>query len=144
MAEGKKRLLLIDGNALVHRAYHAVRPLTVRKTGELVNAVFGFTQMLLKALSDFKPDYLACAFDTATPTFRHEKFEAYKQNRPKTADELVEQFPRVREVVEALGIPMFELERYEADDIIGTLSRQATDHGMETIIVTGDADAMQL
>ncbi len=141
----KPRIILFDANALVHRAYHAIQtPFTVSKTGEIVTAVYGFAQMLIKALAELKPQYAACAFDTAKPTFRHEQFEAYKQNRPKTADELIAQFPRVRQVVAAFNIPVFEFEGFEADDLLGSLARQAAAQGLETVIVTGDADAMQL
>ncbi|MBI4330270.1 MAG: DNA polymerase I [Chloroflexi bacterium] len=145
MPEQTPRLMLIDANALVHRAYHAIQgALTVRKTGEQVNAVYGFTEMLLKALAELKPRYVAAAFDTARPTFRHEQFEEYKKNRPKAAEDLVSQFPRVRQVLEALSIPVFMLDGFEADDILGTLAVQSAGQGVETVIVTGDADAMQL
>ncbi|MBI4285747.1 MAG: DNA polymerase I [Chloroflexi bacterium] len=141
----KPRILLFDANALIHRAFHAIpNPFTVSKTGEIVTAVYGFTQMLIKALADLKPQYAACAFDARAKTFRHEQFEAYKQNRPKMADELAAQFPRVRQIVEAFNMPIFVLDGYEADDILGSLARQAAASGVETVIVTGDADAMQL
>ena len=136
-------LMLIDGHALVHRAFHAVRPLTTR-TGELTNAVFGFTQMLLKAMNDHRPEYAAVAFDLSAPTFRHLEYSDYKAQRPKTPEGLREQFDRVRQVVRALGIPIFEREGFEADDVLGTLARQATSRGIDTLIVTGDADALQL
>ncbi len=140
----KPRLVLIDGHALVHRAYHALPPLTVSKSGEMVNAVYGFASMLLKAIGELKPSHYAIAFDKAAPTFRHKLFDRYKAQRPKTPEELVNQLGRVRELVEAFHIPVFELENYEADDVLGTLSRQAQDKGIETIIVSGDADTMQL
>jgi DNA polymerase-1 len=144
MTEEKRLLLLFDGNALVHRGYHALPPLTLTKTGEPVNAVYGFASMVLKVLNDLKPTYWAIAFDLKAPTFRHTLFEEYKAQRPKAPQELVNQFERVRELVNAFRIPVFELEGYEADDVLGSLSRQAADHGLDTIIVTGDADAMQL
>jgi DNA polymerase-1 len=143
----KPLLVLFDGNAIVHRAYHAfenTRTLTVSKTGEIVSAVYGFTQMLLKAIGDLKPTHCAIAFDKAAPTFRHQMFDQYKAHRPKTPDELVNQFDRVRQLVEAFNIPIYELDNYEADDVLGTLSKQASEQGIECIIVTGDADAMQL
>ncbi|MBI4321968.1 MAG: DNA polymerase I [Chloroflexi bacterium] len=136
-------LVLIDGNALLHRAFHAVPLLTTSK-GELVNATYGFAQMLLKAWNELKPDYIAAAFDKAGPTFRHKEFEAYKAQRPKAADGLYEQFPRVKQLIEAFNIPAFEVEGFEADDVLGTLAKQATDAGIETIVVTGDTDALQL
>ncbi len=146
----KPLLVLFDGNAIIHRAYHAFenartpRTLTVPGTGEVVTAVFGFAQMLLKAIDDLKPTCYAVAFDTPAPTFRHKMFEEYKAQRPPTPVELIDQFDRVRQLVEAFNIPIYELDGYEADDILGTLSVQADEEGVETIIVTGDADTMQL
>ena len=139
---------MFDGNSLVHRAYHAFQrnrePLTVRKTGEIVSAVYGFASMLLKVIGDRKPDGCAVAFDMAAPTFRHDMFEHYKENRPETPDELVHQLGRARELVRAFGIPIYEQAGFEADDLLGTLAREAREKGSEVIIVTGDADAMQL
>ena len=140
----KPLLVLFDGNALIHRAYHALPPLTVRKTGEMINAVYGFTQMLLKALGELKPTHCAIAFDRKAPTFRHQLFDRYKAHRPPTPTELVNQLGRVKELVQAFRIPVFELDGYEADDILGTLSHQASQQDIDAIIVTGDADAMQL
>ena len=140
----KPLLVLFDGNALVHRAFHALPPLTVSKTGEMVSAVYGFALMLLKVINELKPTHYAIAFDKAAPTFRHQMFDQYKAQRPPTPDELVNQLGRVRELVEAFHIPIFELDDYEADDVLGTLSQQASSHDIDTIIVTGDADAMQL
>jgi DNA polymerase-1 len=146
----KQLLVLLDGNAIIHRAFHAFRAsrppvvFTVRSTGEIVTAVYGFAQMLLKTITDLQPSCYAVAFDTPEPTFRHVMFEAYKAQRPPTPDELIDQFARVRELVEAFNIPIYELPGYEADDVLGTLSRQAAEQGMETYIVTGDADTMQL
>ena len=141
-----KKLVLVDGHAVFHRAYHALPPLTTSK-GELVNAVFGFTSMLLRAIDDIKPDYIAVAFDRAEPTFRHQAYTAYKAQRVAAPEELHEQLPRSKEVLNVLNIPIFELAGYEADDIIGTLVKQATENGipdLETIIVTGDRDTLQL
>jgi DNA polymerase-1 len=140
----KPLLVLLDGNALVHRAFHALPPLTVSKTGEMVSAVYGFALILLKAISELKPTHYAIAFDKKAPTFRHQMFAQYKAQRPPTPDELVNQLGRVRQLVEAFHIPIFELEGYEADDVLGTLSQQASRQDIDTIIVTGDADAMQL
>ena len=122
----KPLLVLFDGNALIHRAYHALPPLTVRKIGEMINAVYGFTQMLLKALDELKPTHYAIAFDRKAPTFRHQLFDQYKAHRPPTPTELVNQIGRVKELVQAFRIPVFELDGYEADDILGTLSYQAS------------------
>jgi DNA polymerase-1 len=148
----KPLLVLFDGNAIVHRAYHAFgptkyrqsTPLTVSKTGEVVSAVYGFALMLLKVLNELKPTHFAIAFDKKRPTFRHEMFAKYKAQRPPMPDELAAQFGRVRQVVQAFHIPLFELDNYEADDVLGTLSKQAADKGVDTVIVTGDADTMQL
>lgn len=148
----KPLLVLFDGNAIVHRAYHAFgptkyrpgMPLTVSKTGEVVSAVYGFALMLLKVLNELKPTHFAIAFDMPGATFRHEMFDDYKAQRPPTPDDLINQFGRVRQVVEAFHIPIFELEKYEADDVLGTLSKQAAEKGVDTVIVTGDADTMQL
>jgi len=136
--------VLFDGNALIHRAFHALPPLTVSKTGEMVGAVYGFALMLLKVINELKPTHYAIAFDMKGPTFRHELFDQYKAQRPPTPHELVGQLGRVRQLVEAFHIPIFELEGYEADDLLGTLSQQASQQDIDTIIVTGDADTMQL
>ncbi|NQT31749.1 MAG: DNA polymerase I [Deltaproteobacteria bacterium] len=140
----KPLLVLFDGNALIHRAFHALPPLTVRQTGETVGAVYGFALMLLKVINEIKPSHCAVAFDMKGPTFRHELFDQYKAHRPKTPEELVGQLGRVKQLVEAFNIPIFELQGYEADDILGALSRQASRKDIDTIIVTGDADTMQL
>lgn len=143
-----KKLVLIDGNALVHRAYHALPKLTTKK-GELINAVYGFTSVLLKVLKDLKPDYVAATFDLAEPTFRHEEFEEYKATRPKAPQELYDQLARVKQVLKALNIPIYEKAGFEADDVIGTLARQAEKHSdlqapASVIIATGDLDTLQL
>lgn len=137
-----KRLVLIDGHAILHRAYHALPPLTSR-SGELVNAVYGFTTMLLKVISDLNPKYLAVAFDTEKPTFRQAEYIGYQAQRPKMEEELKGQIERVYEMLTAMGIPIFEKEGFEADDVIGTLARQAK-KDTEVVIVTGDRDMMQL
>ena len=134
--------MLIDGNALVHRAYHALPPLT-GPSGEPTNATFGFTSMLLKALADHKPSHVVVAFDVGR-TFRHERYAEYKANRARMDEELAVQFESVRRVIDAFGIPSCGAPGFEADDILGTLARQAREKGLETIIVTGDTDALQL
>ncbi|MFH1646698.1 MAG: 5'-3' exonuclease H3TH domain-containing protein, partial [Chloroflexota bacterium] len=148
----KPLLVLFDGNAIVHRAYHAfgatryrqATPLTVSKTGEVVSAVYGFALMLLKVLSELKPTHYAIAFDKKGPTFRHKLYDKYKAQRPPTPPELVVQIDRVKQLVQAFHIPIYELDNYEADDVLGTLSRQASQQEIDTVIITGDADAMQL
>ena len=142
--QNRALLLLVDGNALVHRAYHALPPLTVKSSGEIVNAVFGFSSMLIKAINDLKPTHSAVAFDRKAPTFRHQLYDQYKANRPTMPDDLSSQLGRVREVVRSFRIPIFELDGFEADDIIGSLSQQASQQDLDTVILTGDADMMQL
>jgi DNA polymerase-1 len=143
----KSPLVLFDASALVHRAYHAfaaAKPLTISKTGEVTSAVYGFANMLLKVLGELKPGCYAMAFDMKGPTFRHEMYDQYKAHRKATPEELISQLGRVRQLVEAFNIPIFELRGYEADDILGALALQASRQGLEVIIVTGDADMMQL
>lgn len=146
MKTPKKRFVVIDGNAIIHRAYHALPPLTA-KDGSLVNAVYGFTSMLLKILSDVKPEFLAVTFDVAGGTFRDKISDTYKATRVKADQELYDQIPLVYEVVRAFGLPIFTKEGYEADDVIGTLVKRTLDEkklGIETLIVTGDRDLLQL
>jgi len=136
-------LLLIDGHALIYRAYHAIPPLNTR-TGQTTNAVFGFVTMLLKALDELKPTHIAVAFDPPGPTFRHEEYREYKAHRPSPSDDLRSQFALVRRLVRTFNIPTYEVPGYEADDVLGTLARQATERGVDTVIVTGDLDTLQL
>ena len=138
-----KKLILIDSHALIHRAYHALPPLTT-KSGELINAVFGFTSILIKTISNFKPDYIVAAFDAPGATFRHEEYKEYKATRIKAPDDLYAQIPRVKEILNAFKIPIFEQSRYEADDIIGTISKNLKNKNVEVLILTGDMDNLQL
>jgi DNA polymerase-1 len=140
----RKKLIMIDGHAMIHRAYHAVPETLSTKKGEVVNATFGFTSLLIKALNEIKPDYIAVAFDRQAPTFRHQQFAPYKAHRPTLPDNMRPQFGRIREIVEAFGIPIYEKDGFEADDILGTLACQATRMGVDTIILTGDMDTLQL
>jgi len=137
------RLMLLDSNGLIYRGYHALPPLTTSK-GELVNAVFGFCSILLRGIQDVQPEYVAACFDLPGPTFRHERFAAYKATRTPMPDDLRSQFPKVREVVAALRIPVYELAGFEADDVIGTISRDMDARGIDTTVVTGDLDMLQL
>lgn len=139
----KKTLILIDGHALVFRAYYAFPPLTTAD-GELVNAVYGFNRILLKVIRDLKPDYITVAFDMEKPTFRHTAFVGYKAQRKETPSELISQLPRVKDTVTALNIPIFGIEGYEADDVIGTIAKKIASKDVKVIIVTGDKDAFQL
>ncbi|GAC1621241.1 MAG: hypothetical protein NVS4B11_14100 [Ktedonobacteraceae bacterium] len=140
----RKKLVLFDGHAMVHRAFHAVPEDLSTSAGEPVNATFGFTSMLMKALSEERPDYIAMTFDRPTPTFRHIQFTPYKAHRPTMPDNMRPQFGRIREVVQAFGIPIYEKDGFEADDVLGTLSVQAKTLGVDTIIYTGDMDTLQL
>ena len=140
-----KKLFLIDGNAIMHRAFHAIPPFMKTKEGEQVNAVFGFSMMLLNIINGQKPDFLAISFDRAAKTFRHEAYKEYKATRTKAPDEFYAQIPRIREVVDAFNIPVYELDGFEADDVLGTLATQAVKTpNLETYIVTGDMDTLQL
>jgi DNA polymerase-1 len=140
-----KTLMLIDGHALAYRAFFAL-PLDSFSTskGELTNAVYGFSMMLLHALQMEKPDYIAVTFDAPAATFRHEEFEEYKAHRPPMQEEMRSQMDRIRQVVQVLNMPAFEMPGYEADDLIGSLASQAAEKGLETVIVTGDNDTLQL
>lgn len=137
------KFLVIDGNSLVHRAFWAL-PLLSNSEGMFTNAVFGFSNMLFKVIEDEKPDYLGVAFDLGRPKFRLEAFPEYKGHRKKTPDELRPQFSIVKELLRTLEIPIFELEGYEADDLIGTLATRAEAEGIYTLVLTGDKDSLQL
>ncbi len=146
MSDNKpKKLVLIDGNAIIHRSYHALPPFTT-KNGELVNAVYGFASTLLSIISKFEPKYIIATFDLAGPTFRHIEYADYKATRVKADDALYAQIPRVKEVTEAFGIPIYAVSGFEADDVIGTLAKQAKENHaeLEIIIITGDMDTLQL
>jgi len=147
MSKTKPKFIIIDGNALIHRSFHALPPLANNK-GELLNAVYGFTSILLKVLKEIKPEYAAVTFDKKAPTFRHKEFKEYKAKRVKQPNELYEQIPKTKELVEAFNIPVYEIDGYEADDVIGTIGKQASRNAgkqvLETVIVTGDLDTLQL
>jgi len=135
--------MLIDGPSLVYRGYFALPPLTT-SDGTLVNAVFGFLQIVLRGMADVKPDYAIVSFDVGKPQFRFDAYPEYKAGRPSMPDDLRGQFPIVREIAAMLGMPTRELSGYEADDVIGTLSKKATAAGVDTMIVSGDLDGLQL
>lgn len=161
-----EKFIIIDGNAILHRAFHAMPPLTT-STGKLVNAVYGFASMLFKLRDGFRPEYMAVTFDLPKPTFRKKMFAEYQIKRPKMDEGLVGQVELVKEMVRVLGIPIYEKEGYEADDVIGTLACQSQvqsakfsprgeagkvqsqvksskPDNLEVIIVTGDRDILQL
>ena len=145
MLEERPMLMLLDGHALVHRAWHGIRePLTVRRTGEEVKGVYGFVNTLLRALHEFRPSHCAIAFDVSAPTFRHKGFKEYKAHRPPTPPDLKAQFGRVREFMDVFRIPIYEVEGFEADDVIGTLCSHAEQNEIEVLILTGDTDTLQL
>ena len=136
-------MLLLDGNSLMHRAYHAL-PAMTSENGEPTGALHGFLMMLLKALAEEKPDLCAVAFDLHGPTFRHLKYDAYKAGRAPTPDDLRAQFETVRALLDGMHIRRVTLEGYEADDLLGTLSQRCEEEGVDCLIVTGDRDAFQL
>jgi len=142
-----KRLIIIDGNAIVHRSYHALPPLKTKK-GELVNAIYGFLLAFFKAVKDFNPDYIVATFDLPAPTFRHKKYKLYKANREKAPDDLYTQIPKIKDILKEFGVEIFEKKGFEADDLIGTISklapRKQIHPRIESIILTGDLDALQL
>ncbi|AIQ46294.1 DNA polymerase I [Paenibacillus sp. FSL R7-0273] len=137
------KLILIDGNNIIYRAFFAMPPLT-NTAGQQTNAVYGFTTMLLRLIEEHKPSHMIVAFDAGKITFRHEGYEDYKGGRQKTPPELSEQFPLLKGLLRDLGVPQFEINGYEADDIIGSISREADAAGREVMIVSGDKDMLQL
>ncbi len=153
------RLVLIDGNSLLHRAYHALPKTLTTSDGQVVNAVYGFARMLLKVVRDLEPSHLAVAFDVKGPTFRHLEYEKYKEGRPTMEEDLVGQLPVVKKLLEDFEIPVYEAEGFEGEDTIASLKFQISnskfqindkcqmpnvENGVETIIVTGDRDVLQL
>ena len=137
------KLMVIDGNSLINRAFYGIRMLTT-KDGQPTNAVYGFVNILLKLLDEEKPDALCVTFDRKAPTFRHLAYEGYKAQRKGMPDELAAQLPVLKDVLAAMNIPRYELDGWEADDLIGTIAARDTAAGWETVIVTGDKDSLQL
>ncbi len=137
----EKRFLIIDSNSVIHRAYHALPPLTTKK-GEPVNAVYGFLLVFLKSVREFQPGYIAACFDVPGPTFRHKEYREYKATRPPTPKDLVPQIIKTKDILKSFSVPVFEKKGFEADDIIGTLVRRAQE--TERIIISGDKDILQL
>jgi len=137
------KLVLIDGNAIMHRGYHALPPFTTKR-GEPINAVYGLVSMLLRVISDLKPTHITVAFDRKEPTFRKKEFEAYQAQRPPMDKALSSQFEKAKDVLYAIGIPVYEKAGFEADDIIGTLASESEKNIDEIVIVTGDKDILQL
>ena len=148
-SNGKDRFLAIDANAIVHRAFHAYPPTLTTEDGVQVNAVYGFTVMLLSALKSFEPKYVLCAFDTHKPTFRHEEYPDYKGTRAPTNQSLIDQFPLVEEILKAFNIPIIKKEGFEADDILGTIAKYVSEkkwsnENIDLYILSGDRDLLQL
>lgn len=135
-------LYLIDGNSYFYRAYHAIRGLTNSK-GFPTNAIYGFTNMILKIIREKKPDAIAIAFDSPVPTERHRIYEQYKAQRPETPNDLVIQIPHIKEIIKAFNITSFEIPGYEADDIICTIAKKAASQNIDVFILSGDKDMMQ-
>ncbi|MCL4457558.1 MAG: hypothetical protein M1147_00310 [Nitrospirae bacterium] len=136
-------LYLIDGNSYFYRAFHAIRGLTNSK-GFPTNAIYGFTNMIMKIIREKKPDAIAIAFDSPVPTERHKIYEEYKAQRPETPSDLVLQIPYIKEIINAFNIPSFEMPGYEADDIIGTVAKKAAAQNITVFILSGDKDMMQI
>lgn len=142
---GRKRIVLLDTHAIVHRAYHALASAELTgPTGAPTGALYGLVTMLLKIITDLKPDYIAACFDLPKPTIRHEAFEGYKGTRTKTDDALALQLQESRKVFEAFSIPMYEREGFEADDLLGTIAHELREEGVDVIIASGDMDMLQL
>jgi len=134
------KLVLIDGNAILHRAFHAMPPLTTT-SGEPINAVYGLVSMFLRVVQDLKPDAIAVAFDEKEPTFRNKEFKEYQSQRPPTADDLSSQFAKARDFFKAVKVPIYSIPGFEADDVIGTIADKSKEN---VVIVTGDRDILQL
>src|SRR3989338_11065214 len=145
--KGKKRLVLLDTHAIIHRAYHAL-PDFVSSKGEPTGALYGLTTMLLKIINDLKPEWVIAAYDLPKPTHRHEIYKEYKAGRAKTDDALVAQLQRSRDLLTALSVPIYDKEGFEADDILGTivekLKVESDKFEVEIIIASGDMDTLQL
>ena len=141
--DNRKKFILVDGQGILYRTFYALPQLTT-SYGQIVNAVYGFTMILSRLLEEEKPEYMMIIFDTPIPTFRHKEFKEYKANRKKMPDELINQIPLIKEIINNYNIPIYSKEGYEADDIIGTIAKEAEKRNCNIIIVTGDKDAFQL
>lgn len=144
-----KKLVLLDGHALLHRAYHALPATFTDAAGHPTNALFGFASMLLKIVQEEKPDYLVAAFDHKGPTFRHAELVTYKEGRPEMDADLVSQVPKVKEMLRHLDVPFYEIEGFEGEDLLGSIlaqiyHRPSLGHALDSLVVTGDRDSLQL
>lgn len=140
----RPKLVVIDGNHLIHRAFHAIQADLKTSQGEPTNAIYGFASMLLNIITLEKPSYLVVTFDERAPTFRHEAHADYKATRIKAPDALYQQIPRIREMIELFKVPLFSKAGFEADDLMGTLAKKAEQEGLDTYLITGDMDVLQL
>ncbi|NLA85922.1 MAG: DNA polymerase I, partial [Clostridiales bacterium] len=138
-----KKLMVLDGNSIVNRAFYGIRLLTT-KDGTPTNGVYGFLTILQKLVNDESPDALCVTFDLPAPTFRHEQYDGYKAQRKGMPDELAVQMPVLKDVLDAMNVPRYELKGWEADDLIGTIAQKCEEAGWECVIVTGDKDSLQL
>jgi DNA polymerase-1 len=138
-----KRMIILDSNSILHRSFHALPFLTTRK-GEPINAVYGFLLVLFKAIKEIQPDFICACFDFPALTFRHKEFKEYKATRPPTPKDLISQIPKVKEVLKAFSVPVFEKEGFEADDLIATIAKKAKDEVSEIFVLTGDFDTLQI
>jgi len=145
-----RKIVLIDGNALAHRVFHALPPLTTKK-GQLVNAIYGFFSVFLKVVKELKPDYIVAVFDLPSPTFRDIEYKDYKAKRPKAPKEIYEQISKIKEILKVFPVSIYEKEGFEADDVIGTIVERVNSlvnkknkEKIKSIIVTGDLDTLQL
>ena len=139
-----KKLMVLDGNSIVNRAFYGVSQSLTTREGQPTNAIFGFLNILNKLLDEVSPDALCVTFDRSAPTFRHQTYDQYKANRKGMPEELASQMPLLKEVLAALNVPRYELDGWEADDLLGTIARLDEKAGWETVIVTGDKDSLQL
>ena len=139
-----KKLMVIDGNSIVNRAFYGVSQNLTTREGQPTNAIFGFLNIMNKLLDEVSPEALCVTFDRSAPTFRHLAFAEYKANRKGMPEELASQMPLLKDVLSALNIPMYELDGWEADDLLGTIARLDEQAGWETVVVTGDKDSLQL
>ena len=144
LEEDMDRIAVIDGNSLINRAYYAMRNPMITHDGTYTHGIFGFLNMLEKLRKDYEPTHMVVAFDKKGPTFRHEQFEEYKAGRRKMPPELAMQIPLLKDILDAMHITRMEIDGFEADDIIGTVSRIAEEDGIEAVIFTGDKDQLQL
>ena len=143
--DSKQRLVILDGHGIIFRSYFGIpEALTVSATGEVVTVAFGFANTLFSVLDELQPTHVAVALDPPGPTFRHEMDATYKAHRAPAPDDLKEQIPRVRSMIETFNIPIYMVDGFEADDVLGTLARQADEAGVETYLVTLDSDLVQL